>query len=125
VAKKSRSAEEKAAKKKAEKGRRAWKLVSSGVGIASGIATTRALDATWKTATGRKPPTKPENPAIAHREALVWAALSGMALGVTRTYVIRRAAMYWVRSFGTVPPGMNEADESDKRALRRLARGKY
>ncbi len=117
-------AAKKAAKKKAEKGKRLWKLISSGAAIGSGIATTKALDAVWKTATGRKPPTKPENPAIAHREALLWAAVSGMALGVTKTYMTRRAAMYWVRSFGVVPPGMQDADETDKVTLKRLARGK-
>jgi hypothetical protein len=124
VAKKRLSAEEKAAKKEAEKGKRAWKLISTAFPLAAGFATTRALDATWKTATGRKPPTKPENPAITHREALLWAGLSGMALGVAKTYVTRRAAVYWVRSFGRVPPGMDEADERDKINLKRLARGK-
>jgi hypothetical protein len=128
VAKKRLTAEEKAAnkqaKKEAEKGKRAWKLISTAVPLMSGIAVTKALDATWKTATGRKPPTKPENPAITHREALLWAALSGMALGVARTYVTRRAAIYWLRSFGRVPPGMDEPDEKDKINFKRLARGK-
>jgi uncharacterized protein DUF4235 len=128
VAKKKLSAEEKAAdkaaKKEAEKGKRAWKLISTAIPLASGIATTKALDATWRTATGRKPPTKPENPAITHREALLWAALSGMALGVAKTYVTRRAAIYWVRSFGRVPPGMDEPDAKDKVRLSRLARGR-
>jgi hypothetical protein len=121
VARKSKSAEEKAAekaaKKKAQKGKRAWKMIGTGIGLASGIATTKALDATWKTATGRKPPTKPENPDIAGREALLWAALSGMALGVAKTYATRRAAQYWVRSFGAVPPGMEEASAKDQKKM--------
>jgi hypothetical protein len=120
VAKK--SAEEKAAEKKAQKGKRAWKMIGTGIGLASGFATTRALDATWKTATGRKPPTKPENPDIAGREALLWAAVSGMALGVAKTYATRRAAQYWVRSFGSVPPGMDEASEKDQKKLKKQAR---
>jgi hypothetical protein len=128
VAKTKVSAEEKAAnkaaKKQAEKGKRAWKLISTAIPLASGFAVTKALDTTWRTATGRKPPTKPENPAITHREALLWAGLSGMALGIAKTYVTRRAAIYWVRSFGRVPPGMDEPDEKDKIRLTRLARGK-
>ena len=48
----------------------------------------------------------------------------GMALGVAKTYVTRRAAIYWVRSFGRVPPGMDEPDAKDKVRLSRLARGK-
>jgi hypothetical protein len=129
VAKKSTSSQDKAAEKKAkkeaekqaQKGKRAWKMIGTGVGLASGIATTKALDATWKTATGRKPPTKPENPEIAGREALLWAALSGMALGVAKTYATRRAAQYWVRSFGAVPPGMDEGSDKAKKALKKQA----
>jgi hypothetical protein len=120
VAKK--SAEEKAAEKRAQKGKRAWKLIGTGVGLTSGLATTRALDATWRTATGRKPPTKPENPQIAGREALLWAAVSGMALGVAKTYATRRAAQYWVRSFGVVPPGMDEGSAKDQKKLLKQAK---
>lgn len=76
--------------------------------LAAGLATTKALDAVWKTATGKKPPSKPESPEIGNREAIVWAALSGMAMGVAKMYATRRAATYWVKSFGTLPPGMDE-----------------
>ncbi|MBA2561193.1 MAG: DUF4235 domain-containing protein [Propionibacteriales bacterium] len=122
MAKKATSAEDKAAKKKAQKGKRAWKYLGSAIGMASGVVTMKALDATWHTATGRKAPTKPENPDIAGREALVWAAVSGMALGVARTYATRRAAQYWIRSFGTLPPGMDEGSAADKQKLRKQAK---
>ena len=59
-------------------------MIGTGVSLVAGIATTKALDATWRTATGSKPPTKPESPEIGSREALAWAALSGMAMGVAR-----------------------------------------
>ena len=78
--------------KKDDRGRSAWKLMGTGAAVAAGLAMTRALDATWRTATGRQPPTKPENPQIADREALLWAALSGLAIGVAKTYATRRAA---------------------------------
>jgi hypothetical protein len=109
------------AKKKA-RGKRAWKAFGSGSAIIAGLAATKALDATWKTATGRKPPTKPENPDIAGREAILWAALSGMAIGVAKTYATRRAAHYWVRSTGDLPPGMNDnASKADKKRLKKQA----
>jgi hypothetical protein len=104
-------AQQKAAKKKqAEKqrGKKSWKLVGTGASVVAGLATTKALDATWRTATGKKPPTKPENPDIANREALLWAGLSGAAYGLTKTYFTRRAARYWVRSTGKLPPGMEQ-----------------
>jgi len=105
------------------KGKQAWKLVGSGSALLAGLAATRALDATWKTATGRKPPTKPENPDIAGREALLWAALSGMAIGVAKTYATRRAANYWIRSTGELPPGMsNNATNAQEKKLKKLSK---
>jgi hypothetical protein len=106
-------------KRKKSKGKRAWKVLGTTSALVAGLATTRALDATWRTATGRKPPTKPESPEIAGREALLWAGLSGMAIGVAKTYATRRAAHYWVKSTGELPPGM-----TDKSADKKDAQGK-
>ena len=89
------------------KGRQMWKLLGTGTAIATGMLTARALDATWRTATGHPPPTKPEHPDIGGREAIAWAAISGLAIGVAKTYAIRRAARYWVKSTGRLPPGMS------------------
>lgn len=106
------------ADKQAAKGKAAWRMLGTGSALAAGVAAARLLDAVWHTATGRKPPSTPESPDIAHREALVWAALSGMAIGVAKTYATRRAARYWVRSFGELPPGMaDDASLADKRKI--------
>jgi hypothetical protein len=109
-----KKADKKEAKQKAH-GRSTWKLIGTASGLAAGIATTKALDATWRTATGRRPPTKPENPEIAGREALLWAAVSGMVMTVAKTYATRRAANYWVKSFGELPPGMKGTPEQEKK----------
>lgn len=104
--------------KKSGKGKTVWKMLGTGSALAAGLAAARVLDALWHTATGRKPPSTPESPDIAHREALVWAAVSGMAIGVAKTYATRRAARYWVRSTGELPPGMaEEASLSDKQEI--------
>jgi hypothetical protein len=115
---------------KKAKGKRAWKFLGSTSALVAGLAMTRALDATWRTATGRRPPTKPESPEIAGREALLWAGLSGMAIGVAKTYATRRAAQYWVRSTGDLPPGMaakaadaGAAKRTDAKARAALKRG--
>lgn len=90
-----------------EKGKKSWKMIGTGAAVMAGIATTKALDATWKTATGKEPPNSPESPEIGNREALAWAAVSGLAIGVARMYTTRRLASYWYKSFGTLPPGMD------------------
>ena len=121
-------AQKKADKKDAQKkahGKSTWKLIGTASGLIAGIATTKALDATWKTATGRRPPTKPDNPEIAGREALLWAAVSGMAMTVAKTYATRRAATYWVKSFGELPPGMKgNATKAQEKKLKDQAAGK-
>ncbi len=89
-----------------EKGKKTWKMLGSGIAVAAGIATTKALNAGWRTATGKAPPTSPESPEIGGREALAWAGVTGLAMGVAKMYATRRAANYWFRSFGTLPPGM-------------------
>lgn len=109
--------------KRKVKGKRSWKLLGTGSALVAGIAATKALDATWRTATGHGPPTKAESPDIADREALIWAAVSGMAIGLAKTYATRRAASYWVKSTGELPPGMDEATAADaKSKLRRIGR---
>jgi negative regulator of sigma E activity len=109
---------EKAEKKEQKKGKRIWKLMGTGSAVAAGVVTAKALDATWKTATGHAAPTKPEHPDLGTRESLAWAALSGMAVGVAKTYATRRAATYWVKSTGRLPPGM------PKEAYKHVAKGK-
>jgi hypothetical protein len=103
---------------KASKGKASWRVIGAGSALAAGVVAARVLDLVWATATGRKPPSTPESPDIAHREALVWAALSGMAIGVAKTYATRRAARYWLRSTGELPPGMaDDASAADQQAI--------
>lgn len=122
----SSSAQKKAAKKEAKakaRGKSTWKMMGTASGLVAGIATTKALDAIWRTATGRKPPTKPDNPEIASREALLWAALSGMTMTVAKTYATRRAANYWVKSFGELPPGMKaNATKAQEKKFKKQAK---
>jgi hypothetical protein len=93
-------------------------MIGTASALAAGVVATRVLDVIWSTATGRKPPSTPESPDIAHREALVWAAVSGMAIGVAKTYATRRAARYWLRSTGELPPGMaDDASADDEAAI--------
>jgi Protein of unknown function (DUF4235) len=109
------SKRQRAEDKRASKGKSSWRLIGAGSALVAGVAAARVLDLIWATATGRKPPSTPESPDIAQREAMVWAAVSGMAIGVAKTYATRRAARYWLRSTGELPPGMAEDASADDR----------
>ncbi len=66
MAKKTGSAE----KPPKEKGKKSWMILGTGLSVLAGIATTKALDATWKAATGREPPNAPGSSDICqHRQA--------------------------------------------------------
>jgi hypothetical protein len=108
----------KSAKPAEPKGKTTWRLLGTGSALLAGVAAARCLNLLWVAATGRKPPSTPESPDIAGREAMVWAAVSGMAIGVAKTYATRRVARYWLRSTGELPPGMSEdASRGDKERI--------
>ena len=87
---------------------RLWKVYGMVAAAAAMVVTRQVLDKTWRAATGKPPPTNPEHPDVTVAEALAWAALSGVAVGVARMLAARQAAHYWRRSTGNLPPGMED-----------------
>ena len=67
-------------------------------GITAGLAALgatyiarKALAFVWTKATGKEPPTNPEDPQVALPEALTWSMLVGLVLGSARVLAIRAA----------------------------------
>lgn len=69
----------------------------------------KGMDASWKVATGKKPPQNPADPDVNLGEAVAWAAVSGVVVGVARMLATRRTAGYYVKSTGHLP-GQLQAD---------------
>jgi hypothetical protein len=63
----------------------------------------------WKVATGKEPPQNPADPDVSIGEAVAWAVVSGVAIGVARMLASRKAANYYRRSTGHLPPNLQEA----------------
>ncbi|GGF32731.1 hypothetical protein GCM10011519_02700 [Marmoricola endophyticus] len=95
-----------------------WSLMSLVVGVGAASVTRKALNGGWKAATGKEPPANPADPDVALREAVVWATVSGTAVAVIRMLATRRAAGYYVKSTGHLPP---ELEADDVRAARYAA----
>jgi hypothetical protein len=57
--------------------------------MAAAFAARKLLTAVWTKATGKKPPTNPEDPAVALTEALTWSALVGITVAAVRVIAIR------------------------------------
>jgi hypothetical protein len=83
-----------------------WGIFSLIAALLAATAARRALNASWRAATGKPPPANPASPDVELREALTWAAVSGTIVAVARMLATRRAAQYYARSTGHLPPGV-------------------
>ena len=68
----------------------------------------KAIDRSWTIATGKKPPENPADPDVDIWEAVAWAVASGTAIGLARMIAQRRAASYYARSTGHLPPDLRK-----------------
>lgn len=90
---------------------RAWKILSRVTEKASGTAGHKLVDASWRAATGKQPPAAPESPEIPLRESVAWTVLSTAGVAVVKTLATRRAAAYFERSTGDLPPALRTPTE--------------
>lgn len=81
-----------------------WSLMSLGSSVGAAIVARKALEASWKTAARRKPPANPADPDIDWWEAVTWALTTGAVASLARMLAQRRAAEYYARSTGHLPP---------------------
>ena len=87
----------------------AWKLLGGATTVAATIVTRKILTTVWKFVTGNNPPDSPENPDTGTIEAVTWALASGVGVAVARLFATRKAAQYWQKATGDLPPGMSRA----------------
>ncbi len=90
-------------------GSKAWSAMALGATLFATVAARKALTTSWKVATGKEPPQNPADPDVSMGEAMAWAVVSGVAIGVARMLASRRAANYYRRSTGHLPPNLQEA----------------
>ena len=88
-----------------------WSVFSLVSALGAAALAKKGLDASWKAATRRKPPENPADPDVRLREAVAWAITSGAFVGLARMLAQRRAASYYARSTGHLPPGLQKDDQ--------------
>lgn len=91
-------------------GSKTWTAMSLVAALGSAAMAKKALNGGWKAATGKEPPANPADPDVDLWEAVMWAAVSGTAVAVVKMLATRKAANYFAKSAGHLPPGL-EADE--------------
>lgn len=85
-----------------------WKAMGTGGAILSGIAAKKVATTAWQKGTGKAPPANPEDPSTGWGEALAWAVVTGAIVGVARMLAARKAASYYRKSTGRLPPSVQE-----------------
>lgn len=87
-----------------------WKVVALGSGLAAAKVSNKAVEAGWRRATGGgEPPRNPSRAETPWRQALVWSAASGLALGVSRMLAQQGMAKAWKTTTGALPAAVRDA----------------
>ncbi len=87
---------------------RLWTVFSLISALAAAAVAKKALDAGWKAATGKHPPENPADPDVKMGEAVAWAVVSGTFVALARMLAQRRAAGYYEKSAGHLPPQLQK-----------------
>jgi len=90
-------------------GSKVWSIMSLGAALGGATVARKTLSSGWKAATGKTPPANPADPDVDLWEAVAWAAASGTAVGIVRMLASRRAANYYLKSTGHLPPGVGSS----------------
>ena len=91
-------------------GSKMWSLMGLGATVGATIAARKAMTTTWKVATGKKPPVNPAHPDVSIGEAVAWASVSGLAVGLARMLASRKAAEYYRKSTGHLPANLADVE---------------
>ena len=92
-----------------------WSVFSLAAALGAAAVAKKGLNTTWRAATGKNPPANPADPDVDVREAVAWAAVSGTLIAIARMLATRRAANYYARSTGHLPPGLQkDGQDADK-----------
>ncbi len=85
-----------------------WSVFSLVAAIGAATVAKKSLNTGWKAATGKQPPENPADPDVDLWEAVAWAAASGTLVAIARMLATRRAANYYLRSTGHLPPNLRK-----------------
>lgn len=89
-----------------------WKLLGTGSAILAGIVANKVITEVWKKA-GRDTEIDPTNPDTSLGEAILYATLVGIAVGLARTMTTRQAAAIYQKSAGHLPKPMRKDVEAE------------
>jgi Protein of unknown function (DUF4235) len=86
-----------------------WRVLGTGSAVLAGVVANKIVIAVWKKA-GRQEVLDPRDPRVPWKDALAFAALTGLATGAARVAATRKAAAYYEKSAGHLPKAMQHSD---------------
>jgi hypothetical protein len=89
-------------------GSKLWTVFSLASALTAAAVAKKAIDTGWRAATGKHPPENPADPDVQMGEAIAWAVVSGTFVALARMLAQRRAADYYRRSAGHLPPQLQK-----------------
>jgi hypothetical protein len=95
----------------AEGGSKVWSVFSLVSALGAAAVAKKAINKSWRTATGKNPPENPADPDVDVWEAVLWAAVSGTFVALARMLAQRKAATYYLKSKGELPPQLQKGDK--------------
>jgi len=95
----------------AEKSSKIWGVMALVSGLTAAKVTNQVLSKGWQASTGRKPPGNPADPDVEVWEAVAWSAVTGATIALARMFAQRRAANYYVKSTGHLPPQLRKDEQ--------------
>ena len=92
-----------------------WSVFSLAAALGAAALAKKGLNTSWKAATGKNPPANPADPDVDMYEAVAWATVSGALVALARMFATRRAANYYAKSTGHLPPELQKDGQDPKK----------
>lgn len=102
----------KAKKQKKPKDPKSWTILAKVSAFAATFTVRQALNSLWRAATGKKPPKNAGHPDLSAVEAAAWAVASGALVALAKMAAARKAANYWRKSTGDLPPTLRPKESA-------------
>ena len=83
---------------------RKWAMVAAASGALAALTTRQLLRRGWSAWRKAPPPDNPAAPDVEWKDALLWAGITGLVVGVGRVIARRGAVAGWRKVTGKMPP---------------------
>ncbi len=94
----------------------AWKVLGTGAAILAGTVANQVVSKGWNLVSGKPAPSDPLNTdEVSWKEALLFAAITGVVVQAARVAAQRKAAQYYQRSSGHLPKALDKVKAEAER----------